>query len=73
MSSLQLDRVFLPNVYFKCTLELNNKNVNVEVKMESWPSGRRRSPAKGVTALNPFESSNLSLSAIFILIDMMVV
>ena len=31
--------------------------------LERWPSGRRRSPAKGVWGLNPIEGSNPSLSA----------
>jgi hypothetical protein len=31
---------------------------------ERWPSGRRRSPAKGVWALSPIEGSNPSLSTI---------
>ncbi len=34
--------------------------------MEKWPSGRRRSPAKGVHGLSRVESSNLSFSAIHI-------
>ena len=32
---------------------------------ERWPSGRRRSPAKGVWGLNPIEGSNPSFSAMF--------
>ncbi len=36
-------------------------------KTERWPSGRRRSPAKGVWALSPIEGSNPSFSAIFLL------
>ena len=31
--------------------------------LERWPSGRRRSPAKGVWVLKPIEGSNPSLSA----------
>ena len=34
--------------------------------LERWPSGRRRSPAKGVTGLSRFEGSNPSLSAILL-------
>ena len=37
---------------------------NNKICAERWPSGRRRSPAKGVWALTPIEGSNPSLSAI---------
>ena len=48
------------------------KDDKYEVYLESWLSGRKRLTANEVRALNPFEGSNPSLSALAILIFLQV-
>ena len=57
----------LPKAHVPVFLPLSNLCLfsynNIKIELEKWPSGRRRSPAKGVSGLSRIEGSNPSFSA----------